>query len=205
MTAPLDPVTELETVALNRWPTRCVFVQMREFDASEISEPAGMEPTARSDPDEPFVTVLPLAVVVGAAGAGAGAGRVVVVRGGFLLRALRPRRGRRRRGTRRFLSMDAVAVPADGRTPFAVEDGLDHAEVLRRAERGTVGMTLAGEEETARRPIAHLPAVDLRRLVGLQHPLRRVPSIGVFRVDRVETIDGQRHRHAIRRRIRQAQ
>ena len=74
--APFDPVTVLLTVALNRCPTLCVFVQTREFDERLISDPAGMLPSARSDPVVPRVTVLPLAVVVGRVGAG------VVVRGG---------------------------------------------------------------------------------------------------------------------------
>jgi hypothetical protein len=79
--APLEPETEFATVALKRWPTRCVFVQIRELDVSEISEPAAIDPSRRSDPAVPRVTVLPLAVVVGAAGAGAGRAGVVV-RGG---------------------------------------------------------------------------------------------------------------------------
>ena len=76
MLAPFDPVTVLLTVALNRCPTLCVLVHTRELDERLISEPAGMLPSARSEPDEPLVTVLPLAVVVGAAGA-----RVVVLGG----------------------------------------------------------------------------------------------------------------------------
>ena len=80
----MDPLTVLLTVALNRCPTRFVFVQTREFDVSEISDPAGMLPTLeRSDPLVPFVTVLPLAVVVGVPGELVD-GRVVVVRGGVL-------------------------------------------------------------------------------------------------------------------------
>jgi hypothetical protein len=49
-----------------------VFVHTREFDVRLISDPAGIDPVARSDPDVPFVTVLPLAVVVGVLGFGAG-------------------------------------------------------------------------------------------------------------------------------------
>jgi hypothetical protein len=60
--APFEPSTVLLTVALKRWPTRLVLVQMREFDVREISEPAGMLPTLeRSDPVGPVVTVLPAA------------------------------------------------------------------------------------------------------------------------------------------------
>ena len=69
-----------------------MLVQTREFDVRLISEPAGMEPSARSEPDGPRVTVLPLAVVVGVVGRGvvrAGV-RVVVpeVLGGVLVGAL---------------------------------------------------------------------------------------------------------------------
>jgi hypothetical protein len=76
MVAPFDPDTVLLTVALKRCPTLCVLVHTREFDDRLISDPAGILPRARSEPDEPFVTVFPLAVFVGAVGAGA------VVRGG---------------------------------------------------------------------------------------------------------------------------
>ena len=76
--APFEPVTVLLTVALKRCPTLCVLVHTRELEERLISEPAGMLPRARSDPDVPFVTVFPLAVVVGVAGAG------VVVLGGVL-------------------------------------------------------------------------------------------------------------------------
>jgi len=55
---------------------------MREFDARLISEPAGIDPSARSDPAVPLVTVFPLAVVVGLDGAGLRGG--VVVLGGVL-------------------------------------------------------------------------------------------------------------------------
>jgi hypothetical protein len=80
----------LLTVALKRWPTRLVLVQMREFDVREISEPAGMLPTLdRSDPVGPVVTVLPLAVVVGVGVEGRG----VVVRGGVLVGVLDLRGG----------------------------------------------------------------------------------------------------------------
>jgi hypothetical protein len=80
ITAPFDPVTASDTVAENRWPTRCVFVHTRVFDARFTVEPAAMEPTARSAGPGPRSTVLPLAVVdlVGA-GAGAGAVRVGVL------------------------------------------------------------------------------------------------------------------------------
>jgi hypothetical protein len=53
-------------------------VQTREFDVRLISDPAAIDPVARSDPDVPFVTVLPLAVVVGVLGFGAGFVVVVV-------------------------------------------------------------------------------------------------------------------------------
>jgi len=76
--APFDPVTDSDTVALKRCPTRFVFVQTREFDARLSVEPAEMVPTARSDPPPVFrVTVLPLDVV-DEVGAGAGAGRTGV-------------------------------------------------------------------------------------------------------------------------------
>jgi hypothetical protein len=81
ITAPFDPVTELLTVALKRWPTRFVFVQMRELELRLISDPAGIDPSLRSDPDVPFVTVFPLSVRVGAEGVTRGG---VVVRGGVL-------------------------------------------------------------------------------------------------------------------------
>ena len=76
MVAPFDPDTVLLTVALKRCPTLCVLVHTRELEERLICEPAGMLPRERSDPDDPFVTVFPLAVVVGALGAG------VVVLGG---------------------------------------------------------------------------------------------------------------------------
>jgi hypothetical protein len=80
MVAPFDPVTVLLTVALNRCPTRFVLVHTRELDVSVISDPAGMLPTLDlSEPLVPFVTVFPLAVVVGALVEGR-----VVVRGGVL-------------------------------------------------------------------------------------------------------------------------
>src|SRR5688572_25898963 len=46
---------------------------MREFDVMLSVEPAAIEPTARSDPPDVRVTVLPLEVVA-VVGAGAGAG-----------------------------------------------------------------------------------------------------------------------------------
>jgi hypothetical protein len=67
-------------------------VQTREFDERLISAPAGIVPTARSDPPLPFVTVFPLAVVVGA-GAGAGVDGLVV-RGGVLVVVVPELRGR---------------------------------------------------------------------------------------------------------------
>jgi hypothetical protein len=86
ITAPFEPVTLLETVALNLCPTRFVFVQMREFDVRLISEPAGMEPSPRSEPRVPGVTVLPLGVRVGDVGAAGGRG---VVRAGVRLVVVR--------------------------------------------------------------------------------------------------------------------
>ena len=57
-----------------------MFVQTREFEVRLISDPAGIVPTLRSEPDGPRTTVFPLAVFVGAAGVvGRGVGRVGVL------------------------------------------------------------------------------------------------------------------------------
>jgi hypothetical protein len=115
ITAPLEPVTELLTVALNRCPTRFVFVQIREFEVRLISEPAGIVPRPRSEPDVPRVTVLPLAVVVGAAGVGVD-GRGVVragVRGGVLTALLDERVGVRTTGAL-VVGCGALGVPVAG-------------------------------------------------------------------------------------------
>ena len=77
--APFEPVTELLTVALKRWPTLWVFVHTRELELRLISVPAAIVPSLPSDPPDPFVTVFPLAVVVVAGELERG-----VVRGGVL-------------------------------------------------------------------------------------------------------------------------
>ena len=63
----------------------------REFDDRLISAPAGIVPTARSDPPLPLVTVFPLAVVVGAGAGVVGRG---VVRAGVLVVVVPEVRGR---------------------------------------------------------------------------------------------------------------
>jgi len=52
-----------------------VLVQTRELEVRLISDPAGMLPSLRSEPDVPRVTVLPLAVLVGVEGV---VGRAIV-------------------------------------------------------------------------------------------------------------------------------
>ena len=76
--APFEPVTDSDTVAVNRCPTRLLLVQTRELDARLSVVPAEIVPTARSVPPPVFrVTVLPLDVV-DVVGAGAGARRTGV-------------------------------------------------------------------------------------------------------------------------------
>ena len=79
------------------------------MDVSVISDPAGMLPTVDlSDPLVPFVTVLPLAVVVGALCAGR-----VVVRGGVLTVDPEVRGGVRVTGAL-ATGPDVVGAPAAG-------------------------------------------------------------------------------------------
>jgi hypothetical protein len=76
----LEPVTVLETVAVNVCPTRWVLVQMREPLLRLIVDPAGMTPARLSEaPPGVVVTVFPLGVVVAGAGVGVRGGWSCVV------------------------------------------------------------------------------------------------------------------------------
>src|SRR5688572_21289643 len=84
ITAPFEPVTASVVVAVNRSPTLFVFVQTFDVERSVSCVPAAMVPSVPSEPFVPGVTVLPLAVVLGAGVAVDGRGvvvRGVVVRG----------------------------------------------------------------------------------------------------------------------------
>ena len=94
------------------------------------------------------------------------------------------------------LFLSGVAVARKGcRNPLPEEDGGDCSEVGRLAERLAVRFLLGGELEAARLGAARLPAADRDGLVGVQHPFARAGRGRLARVDGVETVDGQRHRH----------